>query len=84
MEFEKRTGSGYAEWFVGDKYKYKSNSYDRYDHENLFDYEINETVYYEIVSDIISLLKTKGLTVRQAQIVLNGATDALLDIVKVD
>lgn len=79
MEFEKQKDKGCSEanWFVGNKYKY--SIYGKYEKCG-----VNEDDFYEIISEIISLLKTKGLTIRQAQSVLNGCKKALLDTVKVD
>ena len=77
MEFEKRTDKGYTERIVGNKYKYDVNgAYDRCC--------IERDDFYDILSEIISLLKTKGLTMRQAQYVLDGCKEVILDTVNVD
>ena len=77
MEFEKNTERGYNRWTVGDKYKYDVNCF--YSCNGMNNDEI-----YEIMSEIISLLKTKGLTMRQAQSVLNECKKAILDTVIMD
>lgn len=79
MEFEKRTekGSTYASWLVGNKYKYDINwPCDMHG--------IEKDNFYKIISEIISLLKTKGLTVRQAKAVLTRCEELILDTVNMD
>ncbi len=84
MEFEKDE-FGYP--LVGDKYKYPINAYEliKYDYSVLESIGLkNEDKYYDIVIKIVSLLKTEGLTVRQAQHVLDGCKEAVLDMVNMD
>lgn len=64
MEFEKRTVSEYEKWIVGNNYKYELNT--------LYDFwGINKNDFFEITSEIISLLKTKGLTNEASPICFN-------------
>lgn len=84
MEFEKDE-DGYI--IVGDKYKYSINANEMikygYDAFIMTGFK-NEEKYYNIVTKVISLLKTEGLTVRQAQFVLDGCKEAVLDMVNVN
>lgn len=77
MEFEKRTESEHEKWIAGNNYKYELNTF--YDF-----WGINKNDFFEITFEIISLLKTKGLTMRQAQIVLMRCKELILDAVNVD
>ena len=77
MEFEKRTESEHEKWIAGNNYKYELNTF--YDF-----WGINKNDFFEITSEIISLLKEKGLTMRQAQIVLMRCKELILDAVNVD
>lgn len=52
MEFEKRTESEHEKWIAGNNYKYELNTF--YDF-----WGINKNDFFEITSEIISLLKTK-------------------------
>lgn len=69
---------------VGDTYKYTSNSYDRYVNEERFFPEMTEDNFYELTLDVINYIKTKGLTIRQAQTVLKYAVDVILDVVEMN
>lgn len=77
MEFEKDTERGYERLLVGGKYKYDAGCF--YSCHGMDKDEI-----YGIISEIILLLKTKGLTVRQAQSVLGECKKAILDTVIMD
>ena len=79
MEFEKKIDEGhsYADWIVGNKYKY--SIFGKYSKCG-----IEEDDFYKILSEMVLLLKTKGLTMRQAQIVLDGCKEAILDTVNMD
>ena len=81
MEFKKDKDGNLI---VGDTYKYTSNSYDRYVNEERFFPEMTEDDFYELILDVINHIKTKGLTIRQAQTVLKYAADVIFDVVKMD